>query len=106
MTPAEALLWARLRNRRCGGFKFRRQVVIDRFIADFECQMAKLIVEVDGATHDFTEEYDAERTRWLGFRGYQVIRFSNAEVQTNLEGVVEAIRQTCEARTSGVEPEL
>jgi very-short-patch-repair endonuclease len=95
LTPPEALLWAKLRNRQCGGFKFRRQVVMGRFIADFECAEAKLIVELDGMSHENTVDYDAARTEWLQQLGYRVIRFTNDDVRNRLESVFEAIAQTC-----------
>jgi len=88
-TDAEALLWSRLRNRQLCGAKFRRQVAIDRFIADFLCFEAKLIVEVDGGQHG--AEADATRTAFLEAQGFKVIRFWNHEVLGNLNGVLETI---------------
>ncbi len=64
-TPAERKLWSRLRNQRLGGFKFRRQHPIDRFIVDFYCATCHLVVEVDGDSHTEQAEYDAARTAWL-----------------------------------------
>ena len=88
-TDAEALLWSRLRNRQLCGAKFRRQVAIDRFIADFLCFDARLIVEVDGGQHG--AEADATRTAFLEAQGFKVIRFWNHEVLGNLNGVLETI---------------
>ena len=88
-TDAEALLWSRLRNRQLYGAKFRRQVPLDRFIADFLCFDARLIVEVDGGQHSI--ETDAARTAFLEAAGFRVIRFWNHEVLGNLNGVLETI---------------
>ena len=92
MTPAEAALWRHLRADRFQGAKFRRQVVIGSYIADFACRYPRmLIVEVDGDTHGDRADYDARRTRELEARGYRVVRFTNDDVRTNFEGVLGAI---------------
>ena len=62
-TKAEKLVWAVLRNRRCGGYKFRRQVMIDRYVVDFICVAKKVIIEIDGPTHEGRKDYDLERTK-------------------------------------------
>jgi len=95
-TGAEKKLWDHLRNRQLLGFKFRRQVAIDRFVVDFACFEAKLIVEVDGATHGTPGELskDAERTHVLETRGYLVLRFHNVDVFNNIEGVLDVIART------------
>jgi very-short-patch-repair endonuclease len=64
-TPAESRLWSRLRNAQLGGFKFRRQHPIDRFIADFYCAACRLVIEIDGDSHAAQAEYDVARTAWL-----------------------------------------
>ena len=92
-TAAEEELWQELRAKRCGGYKFRRQYIIDDYVVDFVCVSKKLVVEVDGPTHEGREEYDAERTRLILRRGYRVIRFSNAEVLDETDAVVEGIFQ-------------
>ena len=89
-TEPERLLWARLRDRRLGGFKFRRQHPIGAFIADFACPERRLIVEADGEQH-VDSEYDAYRSEWLRAQGWRVIRFWNNEVRENPDGVAEAI---------------
>jgi very-short-patch-repair endonuclease len=94
-TFAEEVLWRELRNRGLGGFKFRRQQPIDRFIVDFFCLEAKLVVEVDGEIHTTQEGYDQARQRHLEARGLRVIRFSNEEVFTNLAEVKNAIFSAC-----------
>jgi very-short-patch-repair endonuclease len=102
LTAPEAKVWHGVRNRQLG-FKFRRQRPIGRFIVDFWCAEAKLVIEIDGDTHAAPDQaaYDSARTAWLEERGYKVIRFQAGEVDRNLEGVLEAIRRACEARTAG-----
>jgi very-short-patch-repair endonuclease len=102
LTPPEAKVWHGVRNRQLG-FKFRRQHPIGRFIADFYCAEARLVIEIDGDIHGqlSQEEHDRARDAWLVERGYKVIRFQAGEVGRNLEGVLEAIRRACEARTAG-----
>ena len=92
-TDVERIRWLRLRNRRLGGFKFKRQVPIDRYIADFVCADARVIVELDGGQHA-TSTTDAERTRMLEAFGYLILRFWNNEVLENLDGVLETILAT------------
>ena len=96
LTPAEQKLWRILRNRNLGNFKFRRQHPIGSFITDFYCAEVKLIIEVDGGVHVDQEEYDNDRTAWLKERGYQVIRFQNKDVMTNLDQVAQEILFVCE----------
>jgi very-short-patch-repair endonuclease len=90
LTEPERLLWYRLRANRLG-VKFQRQVVLAPYIADFVCRSQRLVIEVDGDTHGGRETYDAARTRTLEQMGYRVIRLSNADVMTNLDGVLRHI---------------
>jgi very-short-patch-repair endonuclease len=90
-TLAEKTLWALVRNRRLDGFRFLRQVAIDRYFADFVCEAAKVIVELDGPTHDGREDYDARRTQTLELFGYIVIRFGNERVLADPEGTADDI---------------
>jgi very-short-patch-repair endonuclease len=90
-TDAEWKLWAIVRNRQLGGYKFRRQVPIDRYFADFACRDAKLIVEIDGSQHQDRAEYDARRTATLEAFGWRVLRFNNYDVLTNAVGVGDTI---------------
>ena len=92
MTDAERMLWSRLRDRRLKGFKFRRQVPIADFVADFACLEAKLIIEVDGRRHLDKVESDRRRTRALGELGFRVVRFWNDDVLGKTDDVLEAIR--------------
>jgi len=99
LTPTEAKVWRAVRRRQLG-FKIRRQHPIDRFIADFYCAEAKLIIEIDGDSHapEDQADYDAARTRWLEEREYKVIRFTAQQVEEDLAGVVDGIRGACEER--------
>ncbi len=87
----EMRLWLELRAARFRGIKFRRQKVIGKFIADFAANEPKLVIELDGDTHAGREVYDEARTRYLEEQGYRVIRFSNADVISNMAGVLEAL---------------
>ncbi|HEU0043345.1 endonuclease domain-containing protein [Sphingomonas sp.] len=91
MSPAEARLWYHLRAKRLGGVKFVRQSVRRPYIADFVARSCRLVIEVDGDTHAHSVEYDTRRTRSLEEQGYRVLRFPNAEVMSNEEGVLTAI---------------
>ena len=90
-TPAEKKLWQLLRGRKLSGIKFRRQVWIGRYIADFVAIESKMIIEIDGDTHGRQKNYDDRRTAFLAGEGFSVIRFSNSEVMINIEGVVQMI---------------
>ena len=102
-TDAEQLLWQRLRNRQLAGLKFRRQVPMGPYVADFFCLKAGLIVEVDGGQHATAQDSDAARTAWLESRGYRVIRFWNNEVIENIQGVLETIARMA-GKTKGPSP--
>ena len=100
MTTAEELLWRGLRDRRLAGLKFRRQVPVGRYVADFLCEEAMLVVELDGSQHaDQTLNHDLRRTAALEGWGYRVLRFWNNDLTTNLEGVLTSILANCEERT-------
>ncbi len=91
---SEAIFWREVRGRLLGGYKFRRQVPIDKYIADFVCESARLIVELDGHQHADTQDADAVRTAVLERQGYRVIRFWNHDVYDNLDGVmIEVLRE-------------
>jgi very-short-patch-repair endonuclease len=106
MTRAETLLWRHLKADRIDGLGFRRQVPFRNYIADFACLSVKLIVELDGESHDFDERQKADQYRDTFFvsEGFHVLRFTNEQVMSNLEGVVEVIRQVASSRTSGLPP--
>ena len=92
---AESAIWHCLRNRKLRGFKFRRQQPLGNFIVDFVCTDVRLVVELDGKSHDGKEEADAKRQEWLQSQGFTVFRISNLDVRQNLEGVLEAIWRKC-----------
>ena len=93
MTEAEVVLWTFLRRHALGGFKFRWQHPIGWYVADFACVSAKLVVEVDGATHATADElaHDARRSAFLADAGWRILRVTNMDVFENLDGVWLAI---------------
>ncbi len=93
-TMAERILWQYIRGKSLG-CSFRRQHIIDIFIADFICIEEKLIIELDGGYHSLPQQQisDEERTKRLNTLGYKVIRFTNDEVIGNIEGVINIIKQ-------------
>jgi len=91
LTPAEKLVWDRLRKRQLKGLKFRRQHPIGPYIVDFYCAALRLVVEIDGGYHQERGEEDAERSAYLRDEGYHVVRFDNRDVLENLEGVMKRI---------------
>jgi very-short-patch-repair endonuclease len=95
-SDAERVLWLRLRNRRLNGLKFKRQMPIDRYIADFGCSEARLIIELDGGQHAIRAAEDQARTRVFEDMGYLVLRFWNNDVLQNTDGVLEEILNTLE----------
>ncbi|MDG2532808.1 DUF559 domain-containing protein [Sphingomonas sp. HITSZ_GF] len=88
-TPMEEKLWQRLRASQLEGIKFRFQHVIEPCIVDFCCATIGLVVEIDGDTHN--PDADRDRDIGLGQLGYTVLRFTNHEVATNIDGVLETI---------------
>ena len=99
-TGAEAVLWRALRGAKLNSSKFRRQHPIDRFVVDFVCLRAKLVVEVDGATHGSpaARARDIERTQVLEAAGFHVMRIGNTDIRHNLEGVLESILAAVQRR--------
>ena len=99
MTPAEHALWRALRGNRLGGWHFRRQHVIERWIVDFYCHRARLVIEVDGNVHDLHADSDAERQASLEGLGLSVMRFTNAEVLGELSEALRRIEAACRAES-------
>ncbi len=93
MTDAEKSIWRILRLSQIDGHRFRRQVPLGRYIADFVCHDGRLIIEIDGGQHQVSALQEAERTRFLQDQGYRVLRFWNNEVLSNLEGVRATIAE-------------
>lgn len=100
MTPAEKIVWDKLRDKRLGGFKFRRQHPIWRFIADFYCHEVKIVVEIDGGIHQdrLMKEYDASRSAELERMGIKVLRYLNEDVYENIERILSEIENECKKR--------
>ena len=98
-TDVERDLWWRLRDRKLGGLKFRRQRPEASYVADFVCLDAKLIVEFDGAQHEATADDDRRRTQHLMRIGFAVIRFSNEEVRRDIDGVCARILRIAQRRS-------
>jgi len=90
-TAAEAKLWQRLRKEQIRDVKFRRQFAIDRFITDFCSPSIRLIIEVDGPTHQYTQEEDVIRQVFLESLGFEVIRFTNLDVLNDLLATLDVI---------------
>jgi len=102
LTNAEAILWAHLRKGQLDGWHVRRQHPIGPFITDFACAKARLVIEIDGATHGSDRiEADAKRTAFLESQGWRVLRVWNTDIYDNLDGVMQAIR----AELSPLRPE-
>jgi very-short-patch-repair endonuclease len=84
-----------LRTNNLSGLHFRRQQIIDGYIADFYCHQYALIVEVDGGIHEFQMEYDKDREGHLVARGFRIIRFTNKEIENKLKDVLRKIVEAC-----------
>ena len=97
MTPAERRLWKALRRDALDGFHFRRQQVIEGYVADFYCDAAKLVIELDGGVHQEQWQYDESRYKAIASIGIRVLRISN-DAMLDVEAVVEHIRQALRSR--------
>ncbi len=98
LTGPEIGLWARLRGRQAGGFRFRRQHPVGPYILDFYCPEARLAVEVDGDTHDLPDQiaHDARRDAWLAGQGIRTLRMAASALkdpETAVEFILEAVRR-------------
>ncbi|MBI2428932.1 MAG: DUF559 domain-containing protein [Ignavibacteriales bacterium] len=102
-TKAESVMWDHLKSKSLEEFKFRRQHIIGRYIADFVCLSKHLVVEIDGLIHQLPENKEADevRTQWLNENGYRVIRFTNEEVLKNLPFVLSKISDALKAPSFG-----
>jgi very-short-patch-repair endonuclease len=90
MTDAEILLWSKLRMKQVNDFQFYRQKPIGKYIVDFYCPQAKMVIEVDGGQHYSEKMLSADKVRdqFLKQQGLQVLRYSDTEILTNIEGVL------------------
>ncbi len=95
MTAAETFLWSKIKVKQVKSHWFYRQKPVGEYIADFYCPAAKLVIEVDGGQHFSDEmiEYDSVRNEYMVSLGLRVLRFTNTEVLTNIEGVLERIER-------------
>jgi very-short-patch-repair endonuclease len=98
MTRTEEILWERLRGKKICVLRFRRQHPIDIFIADFYCHKVRLVVEIDGGIHSIQNDYDIGRSAEMEKYGILVIRFTNEEVEYDIEKVILAIESTVKKR--------
>ncbi len=94
-TPEERILWSKLRGKQLG-YRFHRQHSIGPYIVDFYCASHNLIVEIDGFHHNLNENhiYDIERTEFLNSFNYRIIRFTNPDIQQNIQEVLNKIKFT------------
>ncbi len=94
MTNQERKLWNIIRNRQFYGFRFRRQFPIEPYIVDFICREKSIIIEIDGGQHNEPDNlrYDNERTKYLESLGFKVIRFWNTDIDNNIDGVFEYLK--------------
>jgi len=97
LTEAERKLWRHLRAKQIKGVKFRRQQLIGNYIADFYCAEKKLVIELDGGQHAESKK-DKGRDTFIENKGIRVARIWNSEVMTNIEGVMEYIKESLEGR--------
>jgi very-short-patch-repair endonuclease len=99
-TDAERLLWRQLRHRQIAGYRFRRQVEIAGFIADFASLEAKVVVELDGGQHLERADYDKQRDRLIEAQGFLVLRFWDNQVFQETQAVVDEIARVMAERLS------
>jgi len=92
MMPAEAIVWNAVRGNKLDGLHFRRQQVIDGFIADFYCHTVGLVVEIDGTIHETRSAEDRQRSLAFAIRGLRTIRFTNARILNDLPTCLEEIQ--------------
>jgi very-short-patch-repair endonuclease len=100
MTEEEKILWQHLRANRLEGFHFRRQQIIGKYVVDFYCHAAALVVELDGGIHAQQIERDKERDEELVARGLEILRFKNEQVRHDLANVLTRIADACRARAN------
>ena len=104
LTFPEQLLWKRLRDGRCLGLKFRRQHPVGPYVVDYFCPSARVVIELDGRSHEGRGPEDHKRQRYLVRQGLTVLRFTNNQVLADLKGVVKSIATLCGADRARVPP--
>jgi very-short-patch-repair endonuclease len=98
MTLSEILLWQQIKGKQLLGYDFHRQKPIDEYVVDFYCPRLKLVLEIDGDSHEEKEEADRIRQEKLESLGLTVMRFWDWDVKSNVDGIVEHLREWIEAR--------
>ena len=101
-TDTEALLWTQLRAKRLSGAKFRRQRPLGRYIADFCCDAAHLVIEIDGGIHNMEDQkaYDEVRDEMLKAWGYKILRVTTADIYNNMSGVLNRIANALQSKSA------
>jgi very-short-patch-repair endonuclease len=98
MTDAERPLWHLLRRKQIDSHRFRKQVPIGKYIVDFACLDARLVIELDGGQHTDAADADRERDAWLRSQNFRVLRFWNNDVRKNQDGVMQVVIEALEAK--------
>ena len=95
ITKQEYKLWEIIRAGRFYGYKFKRQTPVGNYIVDFVCRQEKIILEIDGRQHNEDENVinDNERTAYLNSKGYKVYRFWNNEIDKNIDGIYQKLKE-------------
>jgi len=91
LSPPERIRWSKLRNRRLGGLRFRRQHPIGPYIADFCCTERALVVEIDGRAHEERRPHHRQRDHWMRQRGLHVVRVAAQDITKDLDAVLRLI---------------
>jgi len=95
MSFPERLLWSHLKAKQLDGIKVRRQAPLGPFIADFLCDEHRLVIELDGESHDRSADSDQRRTRFLNEQGYRVVRYNHDELLEDIDSVLRDIARHC-----------
>jgi very-short-patch-repair endonuclease len=104
MTLSEILLWQQIKGKRVLGYDFHRQKPIDEYVIDFYCPRLKLVLEIDGDSHDGKEETDRIRQDKLESMGLAVLRFWDSDVKSNVDGIVEQLKEWIETHRTHTRP--
>jgi len=97
MTLSEFLLWREIKGKKLGGYDFHRQKPIDEYVVDFYCPKLRLVIEINGDSHDGNEYADFIRQKKLESKGLTVLRFLDADVKANVDGIVEHLKERIES---------
>ena len=97
MTLSEILLWREIKGKKLCGYDFHRQKPIAEYVVDFYCPKLKLVIEIDGDSHDGKENADTIRQQKLESMGLTVLRFWDADIRANVDGIVEQLKERIES---------